>query len=54
MEGEDFGAKKNLRPSKLYQSVIFFFSFWLFGLLAFLGLHLRHVEVPRLGVELEL
>ena len=27
---------------------------WFFGLLVFLGLHLRHVQVPRLGVELEL
>ena len=29
---------------------IFFFFFGLF----FLGLHLRHMEIPRLGVELEL
>ena len=35
-----------------------FFSFFLFFFpflfLVFLGQHLRHVEVPRLGVELEL
>ena len=29
-------------------SIAFFFSF---GLFFFLGLHLRHIEVPRLGVE---
>ena len=27
----------------------FFFFFW-----SFLGLHLRHMEIPRRGVELEL
>ena len=32
----------------------FFLSFLLACLLAFLGLHLRHMEVPRLGVKLEL
>ena len=33
---------------------IFFFSFFFFLFFCFLGLHLRHMEVPRLGVELEL
>ena len=31
----------------------FFFGFW-FVYFCFLGLHLRHLEDPRLGVELEL
>ena len=32
---------------------LFFFCFFVF-FFVFLGLHLRHMEVPRLGVELEL
>ena len=35
--------------SGFYLSFFFFFFFFFF-----LGLHLQHVEVPRLGVELEL
>ena len=33
---------------------IYFVFFFFFFFLVFLGLHLRHMEVPRLGVELEL
>ena len=29
-------------------------SFWVFLFVCFLGLHLQHMEVPRLGVKLEL
>ena len=32
----------------MYTVFTFFFSFF------FLGLHLRHMEVPKLGVELDL
>ena len=32
----------------------FFFFFFFFGLFVFLGLHPRHMEVPRLGVQSEL
>ena len=32
----------------------FFFSFFLFPFLCFLGLQLQHMEVPRLGVKSEL
>ena len=37
-------------------AVSFFFSFFsfFFGLSVFLGLHPQHMEVPRLGVQLEL
>ena len=38
---------------KKLQPADFFFSFFLFSSL-FLGLHLRHTEVPRVGVKLEL
>ena len=31
-----------------YKNIIYIFGFW------FLGLHLWHMEVPRLGAELEL
>ena len=41
-------AIKRLRSPSLQMRVYFFFSF------VFLGLHPRHTEVPRLGVELEL
>ena len=35
--------------------ILFYFSFFFFfGLFPFLGLCLRHMEIPRLGVELEL
>ena len=37
---------------KLIQLILFYFGFFFF--LVYLGLHLRHMEVPRLGVELEL
>ena len=44
--------------SLLPASYFFYFSFYLFFIffvfLPFLGLLLRHVELPRLGVELEL
>ena len=33
---------------------MFFFGFFFFLPFFFLGLHLQHMEVPRLGVELEL
>ena len=36
--------------SVIFKSNFFFLVF----LFAFLGLHLRHTEVPRLGIELEL
>ena len=39
-----------VRPSLFFS----FFFFFLFCLFVFSGLHLRHMEVPRLGVELEL
>ena len=49
----DRGAGKSqervLPISDLESSVLFCFDFFVF-----LGLHLRHKEVPRLGVELEL
>ena len=35
-------------------SRICFFLFWLFGFLPLLGLLLQHMEIPRLGVQLEL
>ena len=41
------GMAKFLLNVKFFQT--FFFVF-----LPFIGLHLRHMEVPRLGVELEL
>ena len=37
-----------------YYGVFFFFFFPSFGLFVFLGAHPWHMEVPRLGVELEL
>ena len=41
-------------PQKMLNSIafLFFFFFWSFG--HFLGPILRHMEVPRLGVESEL
>ena len=38
----------------LTQSFLFSFFFFLFSLFCFLGPHLQHMEVPRLGVKLEL
>ena len=39
---------------KRIQGVNFFFFFFFFFFLSFLGLHLQHMEVPRLGVSSEL
>ena len=43
------GSKIVLTRLSLSLSLFFFFFF-----LCFLGLHPKHVEVPRLGVDLEL
>ena len=40
--------------SNLLQSYSSFFFFFFFVFLSFLGPHLRHMEVPRLGVKSEL
>ena len=44
--------------SKLYLCILFFSSsssfFFFFLVVVFWGMYLRHMEVPRLGVELEL
>ena len=51
---------ETMRPNLYYSpSVCFYFFlggryFYLFIYFVFLGLHLRHMEVPRLGVESEL
>ena len=45
----DCGGQQTLRLKICFFLVFFFFVF-----LVFLGLHSEHMEVPRLGVELEL
>ena len=48
--------KKEARVTQIKYMVLFFFFFFFFFLvfLPFIGLLPRHMEVPRLGVELEL
>ena len=47
--------KKERKETPFYSVIIFFFFFFFFFLVFwFLGLNLRHMEVPRLGVESEL
>ena len=41
-------------PARIYSLFGFFFFFLVFWLFGFLGPHLLHMEVPRLGVKLEL
>ena len=42
----------NVKPEAIFSFL--FFSFFFFCLFVFFGPHPRHMEVPRLGVELEL
>ena len=45
------GASRNYGTIKCFLLV---YLFWFFFFLVFLGLHLQHMEVPRLGVKSEL
>ena len=56
MEEGKAGRDKQLedRCFQHLPGIYFFLFFFSFFLSVFLGLHLRHVEVPRLGVQSEL
>ena len=56
LEVAHLNSQKPLSVSRQspYCLPFFYFSFLLLLLFGILGLHLQHVEVPRLGVELEL
>ena len=47
IEEQIFGASRSASNRAVFIYVLFFITFWSF---VFLGLHLQHMEVPRLGV----
>ena len=51
----DTGLHRRAGPPESTQEALFFvFCFFFVFFFFILGLHLKHIEVPRLGVELEL
>ena len=49
-----WGTQKGLCAQEPHRALLGFFFFFSFLSIVFLGSHPRHMEVPRLGVELEL